>query len=517
MLLKLILFLTEDFIKMIDTIILKRSDVLGKVPLTSDLVYGEVALNYKDGKLYYKNVNETIVSLNTTELAGKAPINNPTFTGIVSGITKAHIGLSAVDNTSDETKPISALTQAALDTKVNSLNANFTGTPTGITKAHIGLSAVDNTSDALKPISIATQAALDAKVSANQGQGLSDANFTAVEKSKLAGITGVNTGDQTFNLTGEVVGTGTGTIATTLSNTAVISKSLTSFSSAVGTVGTGDTIVSSIGKLDGNINALSADYNTAGVLFRIKGAAPVINTSGQYIVGQEFLPDILPVSGFTFPDASTIALPVNSVSTDTTRGLYVHDGIMAGGYPVGGRAIRGAKTFTSVAAAATYLTTSIASCKIMPQEITTGSRWFISGDVMMHGLNLLTTNVVAPTARLGIRITNLTDNVILSDQYAAFNAPTMDYVSSNVSLAYSGDIIANLFDVNYLGIAWNSISYVYSSGIQTAAVSSVSSVKGNTTAYPADGLLIEFYIAYNRNSNAAAKLSAACDLKVIHT
>jgi len=82
---KLTLFLTEDFIKMIDTIILKRSDVTGKVPLTSDLVYGEVALNYKDGKLYYKNTDETIVSLNTSELAAKAPIANPTFTGTVSG------------------------------------------------------------------------------------------------------------------------------------------------------------------------------------------------------------------------------------------------------------------------------------------------------------------------------------------------------------------------------------------------------------------------------------------------
>lgn len=41
-------------------------------------------------------------------IATKAPLNNPTFTGTVSGITKTMVGLSQVDNTSDVNKPISA-------------------------------------------------------------------------------------------------------------------------------------------------------------------------------------------------------------------------------------------------------------------------------------------------------------------------------------------------------------------------------------------------------------------------
>lgn len=40
--------------------------------------------------------------------ATKAPLNNPTFTGTVSGITKTMVGLDQVDNTSDVNKPISA-------------------------------------------------------------------------------------------------------------------------------------------------------------------------------------------------------------------------------------------------------------------------------------------------------------------------------------------------------------------------------------------------------------------------
>ena len=47
----------------------------------------------------------------------KAPINSPTFTGTVSGITKAMVGLAQVDNTSDLDKPISTATQSALNNK----------------------------------------------------------------------------------------------------------------------------------------------------------------------------------------------------------------------------------------------------------------------------------------------------------------------------------------------------------------------------------------------------------------
>ncbi len=52
----------------------------------------------------------------------KAPINNPTFTGTVSGIDKTMVGLSNVDNTSDANKPVSTATQTALDLKENIAN-----------------------------------------------------------------------------------------------------------------------------------------------------------------------------------------------------------------------------------------------------------------------------------------------------------------------------------------------------------------------------------------------------------
>jgi hypothetical protein len=59
-------------------------------------------------------------SLNlTNRFAEKAPINNPTFTGTVGGITKTMVGLGSVDNTSDANKSVSLATQTALETKLN--------------------------------------------------------------------------------------------------------------------------------------------------------------------------------------------------------------------------------------------------------------------------------------------------------------------------------------------------------------------------------------------------------------
>ncbi len=141
-----------------------------------------------DTKVSTATFSTTVVTkANITDVELKAPLESPTFTGIVSGITKAMVGLSNVENTADLAKPISAATQEALDTKVSTetfsttvaTKANiadvelkapiesptFTGTVSGITKAMVGLSDVENTADLAKPISTATQEALDTKVS----------------------------------------------------------------------------------------------------------------------------------------------------------------------------------------------------------------------------------------------------------------------------------------------------------------------------------------------------------------
>lgn len=85
---------------------------------------------------------------------------------------------------------------------------------------------------------------------------LQNANGTLAFLSDITGInSGTNTGDQTITLTGEVTGSGTGSFATTLTNSAVIGKVLTGYTSGAGTVTATDTILQAIQKLNGNISA----------------------------------------------------------------------------------------------------------------------------------------------------------------------------------------------------------------------------------------------------------------------
>lgn len=171
-------------------------------------------------------------------------------------VTKAQVGLGDVDNTSDMEKPISTLTQAALNkkldidsdtvknshthankevidklsvndndellyndkkigadatvvddalsttstnaiankavaTKINDVEKTITDhvadveNPHNVTKAQIGLDKVDNTADADKPISALTQSALDTKVDKVDGKQLSTNDFTDVEKTQI--------------------------------------------------------------------------------------------------------------------------------------------------------------------------------------------------------------------------------------------------------------------------------------------------------------------------------------------
>ncbi|MFA9198497.1 MAG: tail fiber domain-containing protein [Aquirufa sp.] len=171
-----------------------------------------------DTKVSTATFSTTVVTkANITDVELKAPLESPTFTGIVSGITKAMVGLSNVENTADLAKPISAATQEALDTKVSTetfsttvaTKANiadvelkapiesptFTGTVSGITKAMVGLSNVENTADLAKPISTATQTALDTKISVSTFTTTLALYENSIHKSAAADLGGASPSD----------------------------------------------------------------------------------------------------------------------------------------------------------------------------------------------------------------------------------------------------------------------------------------------------------------------------------
>lgn len=113
----------------------KADLVVGGLDATS-ITVGDVS-NTEFG--YLNGVTSNIQTQIDAKLASStaastyAPIASPTFTGTVSGVTKAHVGLSNVDNTSDANKPVSTATQTALDAKAPLASPALTGTPTAPT------------------------------------------------------------------------------------------------------------------------------------------------------------------------------------------------------------------------------------------------------------------------------------------------------------------------------------------------------------------------------------------------
>lgn len=54
---------------------LKKSSVVGKSPADSDLTYGEIAINYADGRLYYKSSSNVIKNFIDSDLVDSAVVS----------------------------------------------------------------------------------------------------------------------------------------------------------------------------------------------------------------------------------------------------------------------------------------------------------------------------------------------------------------------------------------------------------------------------------------------------------
>lgn len=127
-----------------------KSDVgLGNVDNTSDTTKNAATVTLTNKTISgidntITNIAESSVTNLVSDLAIKAPLASPTFTGTVTiptgasitaptGLVKGDVGLSNVDNTSDANKPVSTAQQTALDLKANLASPALTGTPTAPT------------------------------------------------------------------------------------------------------------------------------------------------------------------------------------------------------------------------------------------------------------------------------------------------------------------------------------------------------------------------------------------------
>lgn len=115
-----------------NNILLKKSSQAGKIPLVGDLSYGELALNYNDGKLYYKTSDNEIKHFISTATTATLFVDNLTAaTSTATGalVIAGGVGIGGdlyIGGTLVTTTPISTV-QSVLttssNTAINSANA----------------------------------------------------------------------------------------------------------------------------------------------------------------------------------------------------------------------------------------------------------------------------------------------------------------------------------------------------------------------------------------------------------
>ncbi len=140
----------------------------------------------------------TLLNSNTTKSdVGLSNVDNDSTATIQAGTTKANVGLSNVTNASQATIVAAALSEADADDvglgnvtneskSTMFAGPTFTGTVAGVTKSHVGLSNVDNTTDAAKQT-----ATLSAATKSDVGLANVDNDSTATIR---AGTTSANVG-----------------------------------------------------------------------------------------------------------------------------------------------------------------------------------------------------------------------------------------------------------------------------------------------------------------------------------
>ena len=118
---------------MANKVLLKKSSVTAKVPLVGDLDYGELALNYTDEKLYFKNASNVIKSFNvgavgttTNALTIGTGLSGTSFNG--SAAVTVAIDSTVATLTGTQTLTNKTLTSPTINS--GAVSGTFTGAPT---------------------------------------------------------------------------------------------------------------------------------------------------------------------------------------------------------------------------------------------------------------------------------------------------------------------------------------------------------------------------------------------------
>lgn len=141
---------------MANKIVLKKSSVASKVPVAGDLDFGELAINYTDGKLYFKKADNSIasfvastsggtggISFTTSETAPLSPQAGDQWLDSTTGIKYTYVD----DDNSSQWVELEASVSVSQGSTTPSIYSNeyvLTGTTTNNSETEIFINGVSN-------------------------------------------------------------------------------------------------------------------------------------------------------------------------------------------------------------------------------------------------------------------------------------------------------------------------------------------------------------------------------------
>ena len=313
---------------------LSYNDTTGAISVNTETIQARVnnitdtEIGYLDGvtSAIQTQINDKLNS--GTAATTYAPINSPTFTGTVAGVTKTHVGLSNVDNTSDAAKPVSTATQTALNLKADLAGPTFTGTVVLPSTTSVGdVSATEL--GYVNGVTSAIQTQLDGKLALSGGTltgllTLSGAPTSDLHAATKQYVDGLAAG---INFHQPVIAATTGNLAGTYNNgTSGVGATLTKASN--GSIGTIDGASVSVGnrillraQTDAKQNGVYTvtAVGSAGAPWVVTRAADSDNNPGGELANGDF---VFVTSGSTNGSKGFLVSTTGTITIGTTEIQY---------------------------------------------------------------------------------------------------------------------------------------------------------------------------------------------------
>lgn len=205
---------------MSNNIILKKSSVGDKVPVAGDLQYGELALNYADGNLFYKNSSNVVTTI--------ASNKSVSVTGNVTG--NYFIGNGSL---------LTGITASYGNANVAAYLPTYTGNLVGLqgnitTTANVQASYLIGNGSALTAITGAnvTGTVANATYAATSGSAITSGTVTTAAQPNITSVGTLTSLVVTGNITGGNVSTGNLTASGSTTLSGLVSNSTVDFGSA---------------------------------------------------------------------------------------------------------------------------------------------------------------------------------------------------------------------------------------------------------------------------------------------